>query len=139
MADRDHVARADEDVGLAEQQLSLFHAPGAQDDEERVAVDLELRPLVRAPGVFHGEIVQTELLLHLAHEPLVGLVQSEPDEGAGLNHEVADLLHGNVADPFSVAIRDAVHHHVHAVWFPLFRHSQNPTAWPSRRGSEAAR
>ena len=36
-----------------------------QDDEQRIAVGLQLRPLVRAPRVLDGKIVQSELFLHL--------------------------------------------------------------------------
>ena len=48
MAHRHHVAAAGEDVGLAVDDPALLHVRGAQHDEQRLAVDLELRPLVRA-------------------------------------------------------------------------------------------
>ena len=59
-----HEVRAEEDVDLAE--LDLLHVVevgrGAEHDEQRVAVALELRPLVRDDRVLDGELVQPELL-----------------------------------------------------------------------------
>ena len=45
-ADREHVVRAGEDVHLADAQVLPLQLDGVQHDEERVAVLLDLRPLV---------------------------------------------------------------------------------------------
>ena len=66
MADRQHEAGADEDVDLAELHLLdvVQVRRGAKDDEERVAVALELRTLVGDDRVLDRELVQAELLGH---------------------------------------------------------------------------
>ena len=56
------------------------HVRRPQHDEQRVLVELELRPLMRVVGVLDGEVVQAELLLHLPQHVLLGLVEPEPDE-----------------------------------------------------------
>ena len=78
MAHRDHVAAPGEDVRLAELDLVVRPLRGAQRDEHRVAVDFELRTLVRVQRVLDREIVQAETLLHGAQQFLVRLVQSDP-------------------------------------------------------------
>ena len=63
MADRDHELRPGEDVHLAElDRLGLVDvARGAQDEEQRVAVALELGPLVGDDRVLDRQLVQVEL------------------------------------------------------------------------------
>ena len=58
----------DEDVDLAELDLlDVVEVGGrAKDDEQRVAVALELGPLVGDDGVLDGDLVQAELLGHRA-------------------------------------------------------------------------
>ena len=64
MPDADDVAVADEEMRLAEGDAALDQLRGARDDEERVAVLLELRALVGVLGVLDGEVVQVEFALH---------------------------------------------------------------------------
>ncbi|HEY3766513.1 MAG TPA: hypothetical protein VGL44_15235, partial [Gaiellales bacterium] len=62
-------------------RLRLEVAGRLQDDEQRLVVDLELRPLVGRDRVLDGEVVQRELLPD-GLELLAGrLVQPDPDEG----------------------------------------------------------
>src|SRR5262249_44838962 len=107
--DRDDVAGTDEDVGFTEADLALNALGGAQDYEERVAVLLELRPLMRGVRVLDGQVVEVELLLHLAQQLLVGLVDPDPDELTRELEDLADVLDVDLAEPLAVAgIRDAV-------------------------------
>jgi hypothetical protein len=70
-------------MGLAEGDLVVGAAlRGAEHDEDGVAVLLELRALVGAVRVLDGEIVEAELLLHLAEQLLARLVQTDPYEAA---------------------------------------------------------
>ena len=64
VADGDDEVGADEDVDLAELDLLdvVEVARRAQDHEERVAVALELGPLVGDDGVLDGQLVQAELV-----------------------------------------------------------------------------
>src|SRR5262245_22025790 len=68
VADRDDVARADEDVRLAALDPPLLLVPvrRAQDQEEAVAVLVQLGTLMRLVRVLDREIVQAELALHRA-------------------------------------------------------------------------
>ena len=61
MPHADDEALADEEVRLAEGDAAVDQLRGAGDDEERVAVLLDLRPLVGVLGVLDGEVVQAEL------------------------------------------------------------------------------
>jgi len=54
--------------------------------------------------------VQPELLLDLAEQRGVGLVQADPDEAVGvLDHDVADLIDRDVRQLAAVRVRDGVH------------------------------
>ena len=64
VADGEHEVRSDEDVDLAELDLLVLVEVGgrAQHDEQRVAVALELRPLVGDDRVLDRDLVEAELL-----------------------------------------------------------------------------
>jgi hypothetical protein len=64
VAHRENEVRADEDVDLAELDLLLLVEVGGgpQDDEQGVAIALELRPLMSDDGILDRELVQPELL-----------------------------------------------------------------------------
>lgn len=80
MAHCHHVALAGEDVGLAVADLAVLEMRGAQHDEQQLAVDFQLRPLVRHQRVLDREIVQPEAQLHRPQQRLVRLLQADPDE-----------------------------------------------------------
>ena len=61
MPDADDVALPEEEVRLAEGDAVVDQLRRAGDDEERVAVLLELGALVGVLGVLDGEVVQVEL------------------------------------------------------------------------------
>src|SRR6185295_4203814 len=64
--------------------------------------------LVRVVGVFDGEVVQSELLLHLAQDVLLGLVQSEPHELIVSRQRRPDLLDAKVGHSRSAAVGGAI-------------------------------
>ena len=84
MADADDVAGADEEMGLAEGDAAVDQLGRAGDDEQRVAVLLELRPLMRVLGILDRQIVQVELPLDPQQQLAVGLEQADPDDMAVL-------------------------------------------------------
>ena len=59
---------------------------------------------MRRQRVLDREVVQSELLLHLAKQRLVGLVEPDPHEASGLGtlEDVADVVERHFADPTSV-------------------------------------
>jgi hypothetical protein len=82
MAHRDHEARADEDVDLADvdELLGVDVARGLEHEEQRVAVDVDLRPLVRVDGVLHGQRVQVEVAPDRLDDAGRRVVQPDPHE-----------------------------------------------------------
>ena len=87
MANSDHELRPDEDRDLAEQdRLRLVDvAGGPQDEEQRVAVPLELRALMRFDGILDRQLVQLELTRDSRELVLARLVETQPgDSIAGL-------------------------------------------------------
>src|SRR4030095_15832721 len=87
---------------------------GAQHDEERFAVALELGPLVRAGGVLDREVVERELLLDLGEQLRVRLVEPDPDEPVRLLEDLADVLDRDLADPQASRVRRTIDHALHA-------------------------
>jgi hypothetical protein len=63
-------------MGFAEidSPLLAIHLRGAQHNEERLAVPLDLWPLVGAMSVLDRKIVQAKLLLDLSQQVLLRLV-----------------------------------------------------------------
>ena len=127
VSDRHQVALAEEDVGLAELHASFHRLRGVEHHEQRVAVDLDLRSLVRVVCVLHRKIVESELLLQFFQQRLVGLVQTDPHETAVVARQyIADLLEADIRQALAIScIGNAVHHHqfgiglvVHARRYP---------------------
>ena len=96
MPDADDVALADEEVRLAEGDAAVDQLRGAGNDEQRVAILLELGPRVRVLGVVDGKVVQVELALHSQQQLAVGLQEADPDDVPLLAGPVARLLDGDV-------------------------------------------
>jgi hypothetical protein len=84
VAHRDDELGADEDRDLAKEDgLRLVHvASRPQDDEECLAIALELRALMRLDRVLDREFVQVELARHRGELLLTRLVETEPGDGA---------------------------------------------------------
>ena len=116
MPDRDDVVRADEEVRLAELDRAgrAIEMGRTQDGEERVAVALELRPLVGTRGVLDREVVERELPLHFRQDLGIGLVQADPDEAAGLLEDLADIGDRDLAQAEAAGVGDAVDDSLHA-------------------------
>ena len=81
---------------------------GAKDDEERVAVHLDLGPLVGAVSVLDRQVVEAELRLHPAQQLLARLVEPDPDEAIGLLEDLADLLDVDALVPLAIGIGHAI-------------------------------
>jgi hypothetical protein len=79
--DGDRELRAEEEVQLAELDLLQFVdvAGGLEDDEEGVAVALELRPLVGLDRVLDRQLGEVVLLGQLAQLRRLRPVQTQPD------------------------------------------------------------
>src|SRR4030095_6509795 len=114
--DRDDIVRPDEQMRLPVVDLAgrRIDVSGAQHEEDRVAVSLELRPLVGASGVLDREVVERELLLDLGEHLFVGLVEADPDEPTGLLEHLADVGDRDLADAQAVRVRHALDQPLHA-------------------------
>jgi hypothetical protein len=64
MADGNKISFADEQMSLAKCDAVANELRGARHDEQRVAILLDLRPLVGVVRILDGEIVQLELPLY---------------------------------------------------------------------------
>src|SRR6478609_6952645 len=80
MSDSDHIAWPDEHVGLAKGDAAIDELRCAGDNEEGLAILLELRSLMRLLCIFDGEMVQVELLLDFVEQLVAGLEQSDPHD-----------------------------------------------------------
>src|SRR5688572_23716838 len=100
---------------FAKAHLAVNFLRRTQHDEQRIAVSLQLGPLVRAMSILHREIVQIEYLLALLHPLFTRLDLVEPDEPALLLHDIADFLDFNIADSAPLGVGSAVHYHGFAV------------------------
>ena len=104
MTHRDDVAAADEQMGFAERDAALDPLRGARHDEQRVAILLDLRMLVRLAGILDGEIVQAELRLHARQQFGAGLEQADPDHVTRPPRPLAGLIDRDLLDPAAIGI-----------------------------------
>ena len=114
VADCDQELVADEDEDLAEGDLVPVVVParGLQDEEERIAVDLELRPLMRVDRVLDRQLVQLELAAHGVELLDRRLEEPDPDEGVGVAGRVVGVLESELAlTAASVLVHGAVDDH----------------------------
>jgi hypothetical protein len=111
MAHRQHVVATGEDVDLARPELVARHLDSLQHHEQRIAVLLDLRPLVAVARVLHRELVQIELLLHLLQLGFGGVAQPHPHEAPRPREIVADLALVDVGELAAVLVSDAVNEH----------------------------
>ena len=81
-------------------------AGGAQDDEQGVAVALQLGPLVGDDGVLDGQLVEAELLGHGQQLGLGRPVEPDPGHGAALVPQVPGRLGDGcgAVDPAAVPV-----------------------------------
>ena len=98
MAHSDDIAAPHKDVGLAKRDASGQHLRGPGDNEETLAVLLELGSLVRLGRIFDGKIMKAELLLHLPQQLLLWVEQADPHDMARSTGPFACLLDGGVSD-----------------------------------------
>jgi len=110
MADRDDVSLADEQVRLAEGDALVLELRGARHDEQRVAILLDLRPLMRVIRVLDREVVQLELPLQAAQQRHVGFVQADPHHVIRLVAPACGLVDRNIGDASALDI-DACRDH----------------------------
>src|SRR5215217_540579 len=83
---------------LAEGDAVAVELRGARHDEQRVAILLDLRPLMGVVGILDRKVMQLALPLHAAEHRHVRLAQADPDHGIGLAAPARGLIDGDVAD-----------------------------------------
>ena len=99
MAHRDDETVPDEQEDLAELDVVglVVVAHGLEHEQQRVAVDLELRPLVSVDRVLDGELVQVKLEPDGLEFLLGRLVQADPNEGAVVAAGLEGVFESQVA------------------------------------------
>src|SRR4029453_1062550 len=132
MADGDHELRANEDRDLAKHdRLRLVHVAGmSQDDEQRVSVTLQLRPMMRFDSVLDGELVQVELARDRRELLLARLEKTQPGNRVAALAGGVELGKGvGPRRPSAVAIDTTVDDHSKTV-SPLLTHSAGAASIP---------
>ena len=114
MAYRYHEVLPHEDVDLPELDLLRgIQVPGwPQDDEQGLAVALQLWPLVRLQGVFDGQLVEFELLGDGGELLLGRPVETDPCHPALFAQGLVGLPQGaRLTCPMAVHVYGVVHYH----------------------------
>ena len=96
---------------FADVQLVGAHLHRLQDGKQRVAVLLDLGPLMAVSRVLDGQVRQVEFLLHLLELGRRRVLQPDPDEATGTLQIVADRLLRDVGELLAFLIGDAVDQH----------------------------
>jgi hypothetical protein len=81
--------------------------------EERLAVDIDLGPLVRAKRVLDREFVQTELPLDALQDIFARFMQPDPHEAVWVVHETAALVDIEIGYAPAILVPGAGNHHAH--------------------------
>ena len=90
----DDEALADEDLDLSEADRLLLVDPACrlQDHEEGVAVELQLRALMRLDRILDRELVEVELAAHRVELLCGGLVETDPGKDAVFSELLVRVL-----------------------------------------------
>jgi hypothetical protein len=97
----DDIALADEEMRFAEGDAAVDQLRGARDDEQRLAILLQLGALVWMLGILDCKVVQVELRLHAQQKFAARLQKPDPDDMALPRRPCAGVLDGNVGDALS--------------------------------------
>src|SRR5262249_39750760 len=131
------VASADKNMGLAEMEtlpgIGWRQLYGADHDEQRIGVTLDLRALMRLTGVLDRKIVQVEFALDVAEHLFGGLVQTDPDEAIRVPQGAPNVFERDVRDAPAAVVFGTRDDPVNA------RYSRHYHAWilarPAQRGA----
>jgi hypothetical protein len=104
VAHRNQVAFADEQMGLTERDPALDELRRSRHDEQAISILFDLGPLVGLAGVLDGEIVQVELLLHVAEQRQIRLVQPDPDYVSRLAAPVRGFIDRDIGNTPAVDV-----------------------------------
>ena len=117
--DDEPVSEEEQDLAELDDVFGLDVAGRLEDEEERIAVDLELRPLMSVNRILDRELVEGELSPHCIELILVRLVQPDPDEGVATLRRLERLLEREIAVvPKSILVDGAVDDHVAIIGVP---------------------
>jgi hypothetical protein len=89
---------------LAEGNPPLYHLRGTGNDEDAVAILLQLGVLMGLGGILDGQGMQIELPLHPLQKIVTGLEQADPDEMTGPFRPLTSLFDCDVGDFPAVGI-----------------------------------
>jgi hypothetical protein len=108
-AHRQRVVPADEDVDLTHRQLVVGSAlDHVENDEQRIAVLLDLRTLMSVAGILDGQRMQVELLLHGHELGLGGIGEGDPYEAPWPLEIIVNGSLVDVGELVTVLVGDAV-------------------------------
>jgi hypothetical protein len=96
VAHGDNISVPDEDVGFAKGDTLVDDLGRPRDDEQRLAILLQLRMLVRLAGVLDGEGMEIELRLHPGQQVVVRFEQPDPDYVTRPFRPLAGVVDGDV-------------------------------------------
>ena len=99
-----HISTSHEDVGLAEGDALVDDLGRSCNDEERLAILLQLGMLVCLAGVFDGEGMQIELRLHPGQQVIAWFEQTDPNHVARPFRPFAGLLDRNARDALAAGV-----------------------------------
>ena len=99
-----HISTSHEDVGLAEGDALVDDLGRSRNDEERLAILLQLGMLVCLAGVFDGEGMQIELRLHPGQQIIAGSNRPIQTTWPGRFDQFAGLLDRYARDAFAAGI-----------------------------------
>jgi len=114
------------DIDFADVQFVPRHFDDVQHGEQRVAVLLDLGPLMAVEGVLDRQVGQVELLVHRIELLARGLEQRNPDETFGLADVTVDFAGLDVGEFLPALVRDAIDQHEFSPCMNPSIASQNP-------------
>ena len=108
---RQDVIAADEHVEIAHRKTLPVRLDQVQHGKQGIIVFFEFGALITIARIFHCQIMQTKLDLHLRHFFRAGIAQGNPDERIRPLQEVADLLDRQITQTAAMLIGHAIDQH----------------------------
>ena len=83
---------------LAKRNSAIHHLRSTGNDEDALAIPLQLRMLMGVGGILNGQWMQIKLPLHPLQKIVIGLDQTDPDDMTGSFRPLTSLLDCDVGD-----------------------------------------
>jgi hypothetical protein len=106
-----YIVRTHKHVDLSYVELAFQQLHDVQHGKQRIAIFIDLGPLMTVARIFNRQRMQVELGLHVFKCLVVGIAQRHPHKTTGLIHIPMNLVGGNIGHLSTIPVENAIDQH----------------------------